>query len=264
MTDNDLLGWIIQNYQTFLLVLIRLSIVLFMLPIFSMKVIPNLVKVIICVSFSIFLTMYYPINVNNFPLNTFDFFLYLVIEFFIGLVLSLIIRTIYAGLQLSAQIAGFQMGLSMANIIDPTTGTQSVVINEFIYVISILLFFSTYGHHILIVNVFESFKILKPGYLYLHPDLFTLTITTFKEMFILAVKLMAPIIVILFFINVGFGILAKTAPQLNILVISFGINILVGLLFLGFTLDVFWPVFAKYLDRSIKAFPAIYELLAIK
>jgi len=260
--ENNLIGWILENYKNFLMVLVRISVFIFLMPVFSNKNVPFIVKTIFCLALSIYICAFYQINITNFPLKTFDYFLYLLIELFIGLTISLMLRSIFGGIQLAAQIAGFQMGLSMASIIDPSTGTQSVILNEFIFIISMLLFFVTNAHHFLIITIFESFKIINPGFIIMNQNIVEIVLETIKDMFILSIKLMAPVIVILLFIQIAFGILAKTSPQLNIIVISFAVNILAGLFFIGFTLQIFWPEFAKYIDRTIKAYPYVFRLFA--
>jgi flagellar biosynthetic protein FliR len=260
--ENNLIAWILNNYKTFLMVLMRISVLIFLMPIFGSNNIPTLIKIIFSIALTIFITAFYEINIINFPLKTFDYILFLLIELFIGLTLSVMLRCILGGIQLSAQIAGFQMGLSMASIMDPATGAQSVVLGEFIYIIAVLLFFITNAHHFLIITLFESFKIINPGHIIMNHHIVEIVLETIKDMFILSIKLLAPVIVILLFIQIAFGILAKTSPQLNIIVISFAVNIIVGLFFMGLSMQIFWPELAKYLDRTIKSYPYIFRLFA--
>jgi flagellar biosynthetic protein FliR len=176
--ENNLILWILENYKLFLIVLLRISIFIFLLPFFSVQNVPVLVKTIFCVALTMYVAAFLDISVMYFPLKTFDYFLYLVIELFIGLTISLMLRSIMGGLQLAGQIAGFQMGLSMANLIDPSTGTQSVVITEFMYIIATLLFFITNGHHFLIVTIFDSFKIINPGKIIMNTNIVAIVLET--------------------------------------------------------------------------------------
>ncbi len=252
---NDAVAWILSHYQVFLLVLVRISTILFMMPVFNSKTIVMPVKA----GMSLILTWMVAPLINPellvLPSSTLDFFIVAIQEVIIGLILSLFLRMIFAGLQIAGQMVGVQMGLSVANIMDPQTGVQSVIVAQFAYMLALLLFLIANGHHAIVKTLFESFEILPPGNLFISKSLYQMVIIMGHEMFVLSIKLMAPVMAILLLAQVGLGILAKLVPQINMLIVSFSINVALGLFFFGLTLQVFWPVLARSLDKAVKLMP---------
>jgi flagellar biosynthetic protein FliR len=82
-----------------------------------------------------------------------------------------------------------------------------------------------------------------------------------SEMFVLSVKLMAPVMAILLFSQAALGILARVVPQMNLLMLSFSLNIGLGLFFLGLTMQLFWPVLSKSLNNVLKLMPVALRLM---
>ncbi len=251
----DAVFWILSNYKVFLLVLIRVSIILFMMPVFNSKTISMTVKACMSLMLAILVAPVAPVSQALFPHTSTGFFVVVLQEIFIGIVLSLLLRLVFAGLQIAGQMVGVQMGLSVANIMDPQTGVQSVIVSQFAYMIALLLFLVTNGHHAILRVLFQSFEILPPGTLVLSQPLYKMVMTMGHEMFVLSIKLMAPVMAILFLSQVALGILAKLVPQINMLIVSFSINVALGLFFFGLTLQYFWPVLARSLDKAVHILP---------
>ena len=127
--------------------------------------------------------------------------------------------------RLGGQFLGFQMGLNMASVMDPQTGGQSSVMSQFLYLFTVLVFFSVNGHHIFISALASSFRLVPPCTFRFNASLMTAIVTVSGEMFVIALKLAAPIMVALFLSHLCLGIVARTVPQVNILMIGFPVNI---------------------------------------
>ena len=249
--------YLIDNFKVFLLVLTRVGAIFFMMPVFSSRALPTQIKAASSLVMAICLTPFVPLNSRDFPDSTIQYVFYVVSELFVGISLALILRLIFAGLQTAAQMAGFQIGFSVANIVDPHSGTQSVVVAEFAYLFALLLFLTANGHHYVLKVLHDSFWILRPGELHLTRPIYDLVVDFGGKMFMLSVKLMAPVMTVLLLGQVALGILAKTVPQMNMLIMSFGLNVILGLFFLGITIQVFWPMLAHEIDACLKLYPGL-------
>ncbi len=252
---SDALAWILLHYKVFVLVLVRISTILFLMPVFNSRTIAMPVKAAMALVLSWMIAPVVHVPGGLFPATSFGFFLLAVQELVIGLILSLLLRMVFAGLQIAGQMVGVQMGLSVANIMDPQTGVQSVIVAQFAYMIALLLFLVANGHHAILRVLFESFEILPPGGLLFSRPLYEIVMIMGHEMFVLSIKLMAPVMAILFLSQVALGILAKLVPQINMLIVSFSINVALGLFFFGLTLQYFWPVLARSLNRAVELMP---------
>ncbi len=260
--DPALLDSIAANYKVFLLLLVRIGGMLFMMPAFSAKTIPVQVKAAASLILALMFTPMAPFGPEAIPTEPIEYAILAVTETFIGMTLALIIKLMFTGLQMAGQLIGFQMGFAVANVVDPQTGAQSVIVSQFAYLIALMLFLAADGHHVVLKALYDSFFILSPGTLYFPDSLGDIILTASREMFVLAVKLMAPVMAILLFSQVALGILAKTVPQINLLIVSFGLNIGLGLFFMGLTLQAFWPVLAQSINKAVEMIPAAMLIMA--
>lgn len=260
--DAILLDWTLAHFKIFCLIAVRIGSLLFLMPIFSSRALPMQIKAATTLVMALLFTPVVPFSPDDFPTNPWQFGLLVVTELFVGMSLALIIRLILAGIQMAGQMVGFQMGFSVANVVDPQSGAQSVIIAQVAYLITLMIFLAVDGHHLFLRTIYESFFLLPPGHLSLGDPLYELVMDTGQDMFVLSIKLMAPVMAILFLSQVALGILAKLVPQINMLIVSFSLNIGLGLFFLGLTLQVFWPVLAKSLDRGLRLLPVALQLMA--
>jgi flagellar biosynthetic protein FliR len=255
MMNAEFLGWITLNYKIFLLVLLRVSTLLFLMPIFGSRTLPMPLKAAMSMVLAMLLTPVVPVSAELFPASAAGMVFMAAGELFMAMTLALCIRMVFAGLQIAGQMVGIQMGLSVANVMDPQTGVQSVIVAQFAYMITLLLFLAAGGHHAILRVLEESFEILPPGQLVLSRSLYNIVMAMAKEMFILSIKLMAPVMGILLLSQVALGILAKLVPQINMLIVSFNLNVALGLFFFGLTLQFFWPVLGRSLDKAVRLMP---------
>ena len=230
--------------MAFLLILIRISIILTTAPIFGSQLIPAQIKIPLIMVMSFFLWKTIQVDASVFP-TTFIGFIPLVLgEILIGLALALLIRTIFAGVQLAGQYVGYQMGMAIANVMDPQTGTQTSILAEFSNTMVLFLFLVFNGHYLIIKGLEESFKLVPPGHLFFNPAVFDLVSGSASQMFVIAVKIGAAPFAVLFFTKVSMGIIAKTVPQMNVLFVGLPLYIMIGLLVFGLSL-AFFPTILK-------------------
>ncbi len=234
----ELLNLSPESLKLFILVFIRISVLLFLFPIFGSPVFPDLAKAgfALILTLAIFHTV--PPDLTTFPANMVEAVVLMVSELIIGLILGLIIRMFFAAVQLAGQLISFQMGFAVINVLDPQTGAQVSILDQFGYWMVLLVFMLMNGHHIMIVALSESFQVVGIGMMKLNEGIFKQVIQQSAEMFVLAIKIGAPGIVALLFVSASFGLCAKFAPQMNILIAAFPVQIVVGLFFFGSALDI--------------------------
>ncbi|MBE9580209.1 MAG: flagellar biosynthetic protein FliR [Proteobacteria bacterium] len=243
----DLLGLSPDQFKSFVLILIRISIVLFMLPIFGGRMQPNAVKAGLALLISIVLFPVVRPDPTLFPEGLLAVVRLILSELVFGLVVGLILRLFFAGVQLGGQLIGFQMGFAIANILDPESGAQGSILAMLGYWVAILFFLLLDGHHILLKTLVESFSIVEVGSLGLHDGLFGRMLEVSADMFAMSIKVGAPAITALLLTSASFGIIARVVPQMNILIVAFPLKIVVGLFFFGLSLEVLLCFMKRYL-----------------
>lgn len=236
----------IKELKAFYLILIRISIIFQMLPFFNSRVVPILVKAGLSVIMTIILFPVINISVVGFPHTTFGMMRLILSEFVVGIVLGLLVMIFFEGVRMMGQMVGFQTGFAITNIIDPQSGSQISILSNMAYLVAMMFFLLLNGHYILLNAIRESFEVIPVGSLKLNGSMFDKMISMYGEMFVIAVKIGAPAIAALLFTNLAFGLITKLIPQMNIMIVAFPIQIIIGLIFFGVSLDVLLYITEKY------------------
>jgi flagellar biosynthetic protein FliR len=244
----------ITEIAILLSILLRLSIILFMLPIFSSAGVPTAVKVLIVLSFSIMLFPVIKQNVQPLPLEPTPLVAVIVGEMIYGILFALSMLLVISAFQLAGELIGFVMGFGFSQTADPQTGARFTVLSVWTQLIAVLVFLSINGHHMVLKILVESFKTIPIGSFALDSGLFTRVILLAGMLFVVAIKLAAPVLTVLIITQIGLGLMSKFAPQINILATSFPLTIALGVLFFGLTL-VYWG------DMGIESFVKLSHFL---
>jgi len=240
----------IQTIERFFLVLMRISILIFMLPFFNSRIFPPLIKIGLSFFLSITLFPVITMTMTGFPETILELAGLVAFEFTIGLILGLLVQVVFDGIRLMGHVVGFETGFAIANVFDPQSGAQISLLANFSYFTAMALFLLINGHHVLIYAMKESFDIIPMGALAMDSRILGQMLSISGNMFLIAVKIGAPAIAALLLIKVGFGLITKLIPQMNIMIVGFPVQICVGLFFFGICLHVllgFMETYAKEL-----------------
>ncbi len=228
-----------DEYKAFLLILTRVSTILFLFPFFGSPSFPAIAKTGLSLALTLFLFPVIEIDTSIWPESATGIAILGASEFIVGLILSMSVRIFVAAAQMAGQLAGFQLGFLMINIMDPQSGSQVSVIYQLFYWIVPVIFIEMGGHHIILSSVVESFSVLKPGTLFYGTELALKLVEMPAGMFVLGIKMSAPIMTSILLIDASFGIMTKFAPQMNILTVAFPVKITVGLFMSGVAMGIF-------------------------
>jgi flagellar biosynthetic protein FliR len=168
-------------------------------------------------------------------------------ELIIGMILGLLVRMLFEGIRMMGQLVGFQTGFAITNILDPQSGMQVSILSNMAYLVAMVIFLILNGHHILLNAIRESFEIINVGALSLDRRIFQEIINASGDMFVIAIKIGAPAIAALLFTKVVFGLITKLIPQMNIMIVAFPVQIIIGLIFFGVCLNVILRFMERYL-----------------
>jgi len=237
---------------SFYLTLFRVSVVLFIMPFFG-DTLPNVIKATLMIVLPLAVWPKLSFPASFYPANPMNIAVMFAGEVVLGLTLGCIVRMIIAAVQIGGAIINFQMGFSMVNSIDPLTGQEEPMTTHFIYMCTMLTFLSLNGHLHLIRALGASFDLVPPGGLFLSPELMTEVMVFSKQMFLLGVRIAAPVIMALFLVDLALALISRTAPQMNILVMGFPLKIAVGFLFLSYVMEMM----SDYVTSFINSMDAV-------
>ncbi len=225
-----------DQVAAFALIFVRVSTFLFLLPFFGSSSVPVMVKAFLSLLLTVALFGTVKVNPGLFPSSTWGLVRLIAAEAMIGALIALFVRLFFAGVQIAGQMIGFQMGLAIVNVIDPQSGTQSSIMAQFSYLVALLIFLVVDGHHAFVLALSRSFEIVPVGGFVLKKIMLGHMIEMSSRMFVLSIKISAPAMAALLLTQAAMGVVAKTVPQMNILVVGFPVTIGIGLFMMGVVL----------------------------
>jgi flagellar biosynthetic protein FliR len=230
-----------EQIELFFLVLLRVSTIVVMIPILGDSTTPVRVKGGLAIIITVLVLPF----VGHPAAGADDFFtlgLRMGGEVLIGIALGFAARLAFAGIRMAGDLVGFQMGFSIINVIDPLTSDQVSVIAEIQYLFAGLLFLGVNGHHMLIQAISESYTVLPVLGFHMTGALAQSLVELSRNLFVIAVKISAPIVVALLFANLGLGLIARTVPQMNVFIVGIPLQIAIGLIGVGLTIPLFLQI----------------------
>lgn len=229
-----------EQLDAFVLILLRVSAIIVTIPVISESTVPVRIKAALSIIVSIII---FPLVIDQMPPTGKYQFLELIFlmigEVMIGISIGFLARLIFAAIQLAGDVIGYQMGFAIANVIDPMSYTQVSIITELQYLIAMLLFLTVNAHHIFFQAIIQSYVLITPLSFHLSGAMMQLLFDVSRDMFVVALKISAPIMAVMIFTNVALGVVARTVPQMNIFIVGFPLQISLGLIFLGITAPLF-------------------------
>ncbi|MCK5310736.1 MAG: flagellar biosynthetic protein FliR, partial [Desulfobacteraceae bacterium] len=188
------------------------------------------------------------VDISRFPMNIIDTARLIIMELMIGLTLGLCIRLFFAIVQFAGQIIGFQMGFAMINVVDPQTGSNVSIMDQLGYWVCILVFLTMNGHHLMFLSLIDSFSVVPIGFFMLQKVMMVKMLSLGSDVFIMGIKIGAPIIAVLVLTSSAFGLIARFSPQMNVMIVAFPLKILVGLVFFGLLLEILIVFTRDYIE----------------
>jgi flagellar biosynthetic protein FliR len=168
-------------------------------------------------------------------------------QILIGVTMGLTLTVIFAAVALAGEVIGMQMGLNFAGFFDPQSQSQGTPLGSWLTLMTMLAFLSVNGHLMILHALGESFRVFPIGGHGITASDWHRIALIGGEMFRIGVYAALPVIGAMLVCNLGIGVLARIAPQLNMLSISFAVTILVGLLVFLSAL----PFVAAYLQGAV-------------
>lgn len=242
----------------FFLLMARIGGLMVFAPFFGSGAVAPVIRVMVSISLSVAL---FPLLETELPRTDefSSFFFVLCGELLVGMLLGLLGRLFLASLEIAGQVMGFQMGFAVIKVIDPQTQSESPVMSILQNIIGILIFLSINGHHWFIQAIVDSYQITGTG-VSLNGSVHLHLIRSAGEMFVLGMKIAAPIVVVLLIVDILLGIVGRAAPQLHVLVIGLPAKSLMGFVFMAATVHTSIPFLGRHFDALQRQ---LYDCLEI-
>lgn len=245
---EDITNLIMNQLQLFLLVVVRTSGIFVFSPFFSSQNVPNAAKIGLTLAISVFISM---TLTNHVDYNLLPLVLVIFKELLVGIIIGFISYAFFSAFYVMGQVIDMEIGLGMANVIDPQNRVQIPLMGNFYYILSFVVFLGMNGHHRIILALKESYDYIPiNGFTYTESTM-NLVIGALTKAFEIGIKLSLPIVVVVFLSDIILGILSKTIPQLNVFVVGMPFKILIGFVFTLVGIQIFFNSLDGILDLII-------------
>ncbi|MEA1961743.1 MAG: flagellar biosynthetic protein FliR [Bacillota bacterium] len=243
--------------EGFLMIVGRISGLFLSAPIFASKQLPRTIKILIIVLLSAMMANFVPIQYKVPLENPALFLAAFIVEIFIGYCIGFVAYVVFAAIQLAGQLMDMQMGFAMVNVVDPQSGMQIPLMGNLGYLLALLIYLSMNGHHYLLQAVVQSYQVIPVLGVNLGSNFIDLIIQVTVYMFVIAVKISAPIVVSVMITDIAMGFIGRTVPQLNVFIVGLPLKIMIGL----FALILFIPMFIWFMGSLFADFIVYLDAL---
>ena len=232
----------------FILLFVRFASLFMAVPIFSHANIPMSLKAAMAFFFTVvFFDSLPPLLI---PTDSLTLTVVILGEMLFGLVVGIILQLAYHVITFAGGQISFMMGFSLASAIDPQSGVSMPIVNQFLALVALMVLLALDLHHWIILLASASIATVPLGGFMVTPELFRYIMHGMLNMFVVGFMIAFPITALSMLADVIFGMLMKTMPQFNLLVIGMPIKIGVAFLVLMATLTATMMIVASQMQSA--------------
>jgi flagellar biosynthetic protein FliR len=236
------------DFTNWMLVFVRVSAFLLVLPFFTMANFPVTMRVATGAVIALLLAPILP----TYPLGKLDFISVLGVmaqEVSVGLLLGFVSRMIFYAVDIAGSIISTEMGLNLATIFDPLNQQSSQIAGTILVFLATVVMLTLNLHHWMLLGFQQAYTVLPIGGAHLNNALFENIVAQTSRVFMVALQISAPVIAVSFVITLIFAVLSRAVPEMNVFTEMYGFRIVGGLIVFGFTLQLSAQYVTNYLNR---------------
>ncbi len=255
---DEILNLIFNQYEIFLIVLIRVSGIFVFSPFFSSQNVPAIMKIGLSFALGILISLSLPVGID---IENQLLLIIILKEFMIGVVIGFIAYAFMTSFYVLGQVIDMKIGFGMANVFDPQNKIQVPLIGNFYYILSFLFLLMINGHHVIIQALIDSYEFLPIGTFNYGENTLSIVVNSVAKAFEIGFKLSFPVVAIIFLTDVVLGIMAKAIPQMNVFVVGMPLKVFIGLIIIMLTIPVFYASVSGIFDLIVND---IYHFLKLQ
>ncbi len=223
LTSAELTAWV----GAFMWPFFRIAAMTSVAPVFAARSVPARVRLLFALALTIPVAPLLPPAPAVDPLSA-AAALITAQQIVVGLALGFALQLTFSAFVTGGQVVAMQMGLGFAAMVDPQNGSQTPVVSQLYLLMATLIFLALGGHLVLIETLVDSFRSLPVGVQGLAPENVWQLVLFGSQLFAGAVSIAIPAIASLLIVNLAFGVMTRSAPQLNIFAVGFPITMVLG------------------------------------
>ena len=210
----------------FLLLILRFSGIIAFFPFFDSKLIPMSLKGVMI--FFIALLFFPIVPPFNAEISILEFMFMGFSEIMLGFFAAFFLQVIFSAIAYAGDILGFSIGISVASNYDPISGTQNMIISQILTLVALLVALSLDFHHIIFFLIAKSLESVPLGGFMFSDNMLIYFIKSFGNMFIIGFTIALPVVGIILLSDIIFGMITRTHPQFNLLIIGLPVKLIIA------------------------------------
>ncbi|MBR7117802.1 MAG: flagellar type III secretion system protein FliR [Helicobacteraceae bacterium] len=233
----------------FLLLILRFSGIIAFFPFFDSRLIPVSIKgAMIFFLALLFFPLLPPFDTN---ISILEFILAGLSEILLGFMSAFFLQVVFNAIAYAGEILGFSIGMSVSSTYDPVSGTQNLIIAQILSLVALLVFLALDYHHLVFMLIAKSLYSTPLGSFGLDSNMLIYFIKAMSNLFIIGFTIAFPIVGVILLSEIIFGMITRTHPQFNLLVIGLPLKIIIALIVLILALPaMIW----HFKDEILEAF----------
>ncbi len=249
------------NYTVFIMLLVRISGMIFFNPLLSRRSVPTMIKAGLVLAVSVIL-MNTMADVSLSIDSPIEFAYIALKELGIGWVFGFILQLYMSIILISGEVMDMQMGVSMSKVYDPSSNVQMPLSGSFLNVMFMVLFFLSNSHLTMIRMFMVSYNIIPVGAGTFNLEIGSYIAQLFSSILALSLQLALPVMAIEIITEASMGVLMKAIPQINVFVVNIQIKLLVGILVILIIIGPIGSFLGYLIDESFFKMSEALRLLA--
>ncbi|MFC1770774.1 flagellar biosynthetic protein FliR [Candidatus Margulisiibacteriota bacterium] len=237
----------------FFLIVARIMGLMLYAPIFANKSIFSLSKLPLVLWCPMLIIFSVPLA-TKLPETGVAYALAVFLEILLGAIIGFATDLLITGIEMAGTLMDTQAGLSVAALLDPSTGRQITIFSHMLKWVAVMIFFLMDGHHIVLSAFFQSYKVLPVGAPFNLSEGALYIVKQGTYLFYLAVQLASPILLVVFLVDFGFGMLNKVAQQVNVFQLGFQLKPSVSLI-------IFFAIIPGLSDNILRILRQVTDII---
>ncbi|NMB35309.1 MAG: flagellar biosynthetic protein FliR [Firmicutes bacterium] len=242
----------------FLLIFARVAAFVSILPFWSWRGIPVVLRILFALMLAVTLTFSWEGQLIL-PFQAGEFIFLLGREILVGLVLGFLVYLFLSAFLMAGQFMDHQAGLMMAGTFDPLFSGQVTLLGRFAYFLAVVFYLSINGHHFLFLSLRESFTVIPLMGTAISSPVIRHYLRTCGAVFLLAFQIAAPVIIVLWLLDIALGLLSKAVPQIHVFIVGLPLKVALVLLVFLLLLPLLGGVMEDVFSLLAKDFMLIME-----
>lgn len=195
-------------------------------------------------------------------------------ELVIGVCLGLGITVLLTGMQMAGELMSRIGGLTLSDIFDPTTNDNVPLFSRLLTLVSTAVFMAVGGHRVVLGGLLDTFQAIplggapamllgtssSTGGMTFTQSLLDMFLVLVTESFNLGIRASVPVVTAVLLATLVLGLIGRTLPQLNVLVLGFGLNAMLTFSIFSLSLGAMMLVFQERIEPTLQL---LFEALRI-